>query len=500
MTDAARFFAADLGASGGRTAIVHLENGRITLEETHRFGNGPLERDGGLYWDVEDLLGQIVVGLREAARRADRLDGIGIDTWGVDYALLDKQGELVELPRHYRDPRTTGIMERAFQRVPKAEIYRRTGIQFMALNTIYQLLAEVESGSDLLNRADRLLFMPDYLRYRLTGEASSEETIASTSQLYDPAAGQWAGELMDRLGIPSRIMPRVNPPGTVIGPLVESIAAEAGLKQATSVIASAGHDTAAAVAAVPATYGDSGSPTNWAYISSGTWSLVGLELDRPLRTDATLADDFTNEVGVCGKVRFLRNVAGLWLVQECQRNWAEQGQDVSFADLTDMAAGVEPFRSLIDPDDPVFGPPGDMPERIGEWCADTGQPQPVSVGQVVRCILESLALRYRGVIRRLEHHAGRPIEVIHMVGGGIRNKLLNQFTADACGRPVVAGPVEATTIGNATVQAMAAGHVRSLSELRTIVARSFPLARYEPQDTDAWICAEERMRTLLAAG
>ena len=499
MAADACFFAADIGASGGRTAVVHLENDRIMLEETHRFDNGPLERDGGLYWDVERLAAEIKHGLSEAACRTDRLAGIGIDTWGVDYALLDEEGELVDLPRHYRDSRTTGMMEIAFQRVPKEEIYRRTGIQFMPLNTIYQLLAEAESGDDLLSRAERLLFMPDYLRYRLTGEASSEETIASTSQLYDPASREWACEIMDRLRIPSRIMPDVHRPGTVIGPLCEAVAEELGIKHVVPVIATAGHDTAAAVAAVPAVSALShpaDSSRLWAYVSSGTWSLVGLELDAPLRTDETLADDFTNEVGVCGTVRFLRNVAGLWLVQECQRQWAEEGREVSFADLVDMAAGAEPFRSLIDPDDPLFGPPGDMTGRIKKWCEKTGQPAPDNVGNTVRCILESLALRYRAVIERLEYHAGKPIEVIHMVGGGIRNKLLNQFTADACGRPVVAGPVEATTIGNALVQAMAVGRIASLDELRRIVAQSFRLTEYEPRGAEAWRRAEDKMRSL----
>ncbi len=491
MAATSNYLAFDLGASSGRAMLGRFDGRRIALEEIHRFENGPVRILDRLHWDAPRLLQEIKIGLAGCAAEGITLDGVGIDTWGVDFGLLSAAGELLDLPCHYRDARTRGLLAEAFERVPREEIYARTGIQFMELNTLYQLLALRLGPSRLLDAAETLLLMPDLLNYWLTGQRRSEYTIASTSQLLEARTGTWDRDLLDRLGIPARIMPPIADPATPVGALHRSVLDETGLKP-TTVIAPAGHDTACAVAAVPGT-GD------WAYISSGTWSLVGVELERPMATADALAANFTNEGGVAGTIRFLSNVAGLWLVQECRRIWAGRGESHSFRELADMAAAAPPRVSFVDPDWPLFAEPGDMPSRIRERCAATRQPVPQSKGAVIRCVLESLALKYDRVLRSAERLTGRPIGVLHVVGGGVNNRLLCQLTADATGKPVVAGPSEATAIGNVMVQALAMGRVGSLAEIRQVVARSTRLARYEPRASTEWDEARRRFDAVLTA-
>lgn len=491
MKRASSYLAIDLGASGGRLLLGRLDGDRLKLHEVHRFANGPVRLLDGLHWDVLRLFEEIRLGLSKCAAEQPELDAIGIDTWGVDYGLLSPAGELLGVPRHYRDPRNRAAMDHTLNVVPRAEIYARTGIQFMPFNTIYQLVAERRAGG-LLDAAGRLLFMPDLMNYFLTGVPRSEYTIASTSQLYDTAARCWDAELLQRLNIPAAIMPHVAEPASEVGRLRDDIAAVCGLRP-TRVVAPGSHDTASAVAAVPAE-GD-----NWAYISSGTWSPMGLELPRAIKTPDSLAANFTNEGGIGGTVRFLTNVAGLWLLQECQRSWAAQGESVDASEFAALAAGATPFASLIDPDDPVFADPGDMPARIQTWCSRSHQPAPQSKGQFIRCIMESLALKYRTVIDTAQRLGNRPIDVIHIVGGGSRNGLLNQWVADATGRSVVAGPNEATAIGNLLVQAMACGAVTSRGHGRRIIAESFPLEPHEPGSRGAWDQAARRLLDIRAA-
>jgi rhamnulokinase len=415
----------------------------------------------------------------------------------VDFALLDWDGELVGQPHHYRDPRTQGMLEEAFRRVPRAEIFEATGIQFMPINTLYQLLALVVRRSPLLDAAATFLTIPDLFNYWLTGQRVCEFTNATTTQLYNPRAGAWAGALMACLGIPHRIFPEVVPPGTVLGTLAPDVAAESSAGR-VEVVAPACHDTGSAVAAVPVQAARPGTAAH-AYISSGTWSLVGTEVAAPVITPESLALNFTNEGGVGGTFRLLKNVAGLWLVQECRRTWARAGQEYSYDELTELARRAAALRSLVDPDAPDFLPPGDMPGRIRARCLATGQPLPQEPGEVVRCALESVALKYRLVLEQLDALAGQRLEPVHMVGGGSRNRLLCQFTADATRRPVLAGPVEATAVGNVLVQALARGRLGSMADARALVRRSFPIEPYDPdvRQAAAWDAAYERVRPLL---
>ena len=397
----------------------------------------------------------------------------------MDFALLDARDELLGNPSHYRDSRTDGMMEEAFRRLPREEIFESTGIQFMQINSLFQLLAMAVQGSPVLGAAQTFLNMPDLFNFWLTGRKASEFTIATTSQCYDPRAGDWAWTMLEKLGLPTRIFGDIVPPGTRLGPLHPAVAEETGEGE-VPVIATAGHDTAAAVAAVPARGHD------YAYISSGTWSLMGVEVDEPLITPQSLAYNFTNEGGVEGTIRLLKNIMGLWLVQECRREWAQASEDLSWDELTRMAAEAEPFGGLVNPDAHRFLAPGDMPQKIQGYCAETGQPVPQSKGAILRCALESLALKYRLVLERLEDMLGRELPIVHIIGGGSKNGLLDQLTADATGRPVVAGPAEATSIGNILMQALALGHVASLEEGRELVRRSFEVATYEPGETAGW--------------
>ncbi len=482
--------AVDLGAQSGRVALGDFDGDRLSVAEIHRFPNTPVRTRGTLYWDVLRLYEEVLEGLTAAASETRVVDSVGIDTWGVDFGLLGADGALVDNPRHYRDARNNGMLERTFAVVPREEIFAATGIQFMQLNSLYQWHAMKLAGSPALAAARTLLFMPDLFNYFLTGARCSELTIASTSQFYDPRRGRWATELLERLGLPVAVLPEIVAPATRLGTLLDPVAEAAGLAPRTLVYATASHDTAAAVAAVPAEDG------SWCYISSGTWSLMGVETDAAVINEQSLALNFTNELGVGGTVRLLKNIAGLWLLQECRRAWALEGSEYSYEELARMASQAPPFTAVLQPD--AFLEPGGMPEKIAAWCRAGGQRVPDQPGITCRVILESLALRYRQVLESLEGLLGRRLDVIHIVGGGSRNRLLNQFVADATGRPVIAGPAEATAIGNVLVQAIGAGLLGSLAEARQLVRRSFPVERFTPSSTPAWEHAYERFRCLRA--
>lgn len=474
------YLAFDLGAESGRAMLGTLSERGLALEELHRFPNTPVRVFDGIYWDTLRLWHEIQHGLAVAAReRALELDGVGVDTWGVDFALLGADGSLLENPRHYRDPRNNGMMEELFRVVPRAEVFAATGIQFMQLNSLYQLYAMKRDGSPALQSAATLLFMPDLFNYWMTGAAKAELTVASTSQFYNPCAKAWAKGMLERLGLPAAMLPEIVAPGTLLGPLLEPLwPSSRGLPP---VYATAGHDTAAAVAAIPAAGED------WCYISSGTWSLMGAELAQPVVNGAALALNLTNEVGVAGRIRLLKNIAGLWLLQECRRAWSLEGAGYSYDELARLAAAAPPFTAIIDPD--AFLQPGGMPEKIAAHCRATGQRPPESHGGFSRAILESLALRYRQVLESIETLLGRRFSVIHIVGGGSRNAVLNQFVADATGRTVAAGPAEATAIGNVLVQAMGSGALPGLEEARAVVRRSWPVAVFEPKPAADWDAA-----------
>lgn len=491
-----RFLAVDLGAESGRVMAGTVDGVGVTLEQLHRFSNTPVRLPTGLYWDTLRLWHEIQEGLAVAGRQKGyTVDGIGVDTWGVDFALLGGDGALVDNPRHYRDARNHGMMERAFGVVPRVKIYAETGLQFMQINTLFQLYALKLSGSPALRAARSLVFMPDLFAYFLSGVIRAEQTIASTSQFYNPTTGGWASGVLSALGIPVEILPEIVPAGTRLGTLRAEVADASGLAANTPVFATGGHDTASAVAAVPAsgTFDESG----WCYISSGTWSLMGVELDAPVINERALELNFTNEIGVEGKVRLLKNIMGMWPLQECRRAWESMGRAYSYAELMEGAAVAPPFHAVIDPD--AFLEPGHMPERIGAWAREHGEAVPQDVGTFTRVILESLALRYRQVLESLEELTSRSIETIHILGGGSQNSLLNQMVADCTRRTVVAGPTEATAAGNVLVQAMGAGLIGSLNELRRVVRRSFPLETFTPRpDSNGaeWDAAYERFRKL----
>jgi rhamnulokinase len=471
-----RVAAVDLGASSGRVMLGVVGDGRLKLTEVHRFWNGPVRLRDTLHWDVLHLYRSILAGLGQAGQ----LDGVGIDSWAVDYGLLDGAGRMIGNPVHYRDARTDGVMERVLETVSAEELYATTGLQQLPFNTIYQLVAE-----SLLGRAETLLLIPDLLGYWLTGKIGAERTNASTTQLYDVRAREWSSELARRIGLPMELLPPLREPGDVIGTLLPAVAEESGLAATTPVIAVGSHDTASSVVAVPA--GDE----RFAYISSGTWSLVGLELEAPVLTAEAREANFTNEGGVDGRIRFLRNVMGLWIVQECLRVWGT----TELPRLLREAAEMPPFAILIDPDAPEFLAPGNMPRRIEAHCRATGQEPPSSRAALVRCVLESLALAYRRTLRQAQTIADRPVDVLHVIGGGSQNELLCQLTADACGLPVLAGPVEASALGNVLVQARALGEpLPDLSAMRALVRATHQLRRYEPQGKPAdWDAAESRV-------
>lgn len=487
------FIAADLGASNGRLLLARWDGARFVLEELHRFGNGPVAVHDRLYWDALGLWREIKTGLERYAATVDTAPAaIGLDTWGVDYALLDATGRLLGNPVHYRDARCNGMQERAFGVVPSDKVFGETGIQFMQINTLIQLYAMRDQGDPQLDQAATLLMIPDLFNYWMTGRKVVEYTIASTTQMLNAAERRWATGLMAKLNLPTQILPEIVPPGTTLGNLLPVICDETGLKTAPPVIAPGTHDTASAVAAIP------GLDERSVYISSGTWSLMGVEIAQPIINEAARRLNFTNEGGVANTIRLLKNIGGLWLLQESRRQWARGGNDYSWESLLAQAEQATPFRSIIDPDASDFLVPSHMVDAIAAYCRRTGQPAPESVGAVVRCALESLALRYRWTLGALEELVGHTLETVRIVGGGSQNRLLCQFTADACQRPVVTGPVEATALGNVMVQAMATGHLGSLAEARQAVAASISQEYFTPGPAAGWDEAFGRFQALVA--
>ena len=473
------FLGFDLGAESGRGVLGHFDGEQLALSEIHRFPNGGVRVLNSLHWDVLRLWKEMKIALSICGQKGIDLSSIGIDTWGVDFALLGKDDVLLGFPYHYRDARTDGMLEEAFHRLPKKTLFERSGCQFLQINTLYQLLSMAVQKSPLLDVAETFLMIPDLFNFWLTGQKVCEFTNATTTQFYDPRKKGWSKEICEALDLPSEILPAIVQPGKQLGTLLPSVASETDLPE-VPVIAPACHDTGSAVAAVPA-HGE-----NWAYISSGTWSLMGIEVPEPIITNQALALNFTNEGGVENTFRFLKNIMGLWLVQECRRTWAQAGDEMSYAQMAQLAENAKPFTALIDPDNDAFLPPGNMPSRIVNYCRRTEQIPPSDTGEVLRCALESLALKYRWVLEKLEAVRGRSIHVIHIVGGGAQNQTLCQFTADATATPVVAGPIEATALGNIAVQATACGLIGSISEAREVIRRSFDVITYEPKGSARW--------------
>lgn len=481
-----RVLAIDFGASSGRAILGTFDGEKITLEEVHRFSNDPVKVGDTMYWDVLRLFYNIKQGLIKA-REAGGFDSVGIDTWGVDFGLIDKYGCLLENPVHYRDARTSGLIEECAKTVPNSEFYGATGIQFMELNTVYQLYSLKKYRPHILERADRLLFMPDLFGYMLTGKMTTEYSIATTSQMIDIKTKSWANGLLDRLGIPSRLLGEVVPSGTTLGKIRSDICEECGIDGA-EVISVCGHDTQSAITAVPCESGD------FAFISSGTWSLFGTELDEPIVNEKSLEMNVTNEGGCDSKVGFLKNIIGLWLIQESRRHWNRHGSDYSYADLEKLALASEPFKCFIDPDAPEFVPHGNIPQRVRDYCRRTDQPIPETVGEVMRCIYESLALKYRMTLEALEDCTGKTYPAIHVIGGGTKDTLLCSMTACACDRTVVAGPIEATVLGNIAVQLISCGAIENVSQARKIIRASENTAEYLPQNSAEWEKAYERYK------
>lgn len=486
-----KMLAFDLGASSGRAMLGILEGEKLSLEEIHRFSNDPVEVNGSFYWDILRLFYEIKQGILKCVQKGHRdISSIAVDTWGVDFGLLDEQGNLLGSPYHYRDKRTNGMMDKILEIIPREELYQKTGIEFMWFNTILQLYSMKCSNSPQLKEAKTMLLTPDLLNYFLTGVKAAEYSIASTTQLLDAYKRTWSEEIISKLGLPKEIFAEVVQPGTVIGTLTEDISKELGVQQ-IKVVATASHDTQSAIASVPTQEED------FVYISCGTWSLMGSESRNPVISKESARLSFTNEGGVGGKITLLKNIMGLWLIQECKRQWEKEGDTSSFAELEDMAKNAEPFASFIDPDYHTFISPGDMPSRVKEFCKNTNQPVPNTKGDIIRCISQSLAMKYRMTVENLEEIQGKKLSDIHMVGGGIKDKLLCQFTANATARKVIAGPVEATSIGNLMVQAMALGQVKDLNEIRRIVKDSFPTLVYETIETAAWHDAFIRFKTIV---
>jgi rhamnulokinase len=478
------YLAFDFGAESGRAVLAHLQSGILTTEEVHRFPNEPVEYGGSLHWDVARLWFEV----RKALARLEEVElaGIGVDTWGVDYALVGERGDLLQNPYHYRDRRTEGVMEEVLRKVPKEEIYRATGIQFMPINTLYQLFAEHRDSPKVVGAAKHLLTMPDLFNYWLTGSAVCEFTNATTTQMVDPVERKWATGLLKRLELPADLAAPIVEPGSIIGTLLPGITQGSSLA-GTTIIAPACHDTGSAVAAISAR-------EDTAFLSSGTWSLLGTELDSPVITSETLRLNFTNEGGVNGTTRLLKNVMGLWMLQCCRQSWTANGIPYDYRELMELASREVSLHHLVDPDDESFLRPPDMPSAINRFCSRTHQPIPREPGAYVRTIFESLAFKYRLVLRNLEQVTGKRFEQIRIIGGGSKNRLLNQLTADATGKRVLAGPAEATALGNVAIQILSTGGATSLQEVRAIVDRSFPIEIFEPLETDKWDQHAERFK------
>ena len=473
-----RVLAFDFGASSGRAIIGCFDGDKITLEEVHRFSNDPVSVGGTVYWDVLRLFYEIKQGIIKA-KIAGGFDSIGIDTWGVDFGLIDSEGKLMENPVHYRDARTAGLVDEAFKTMPKEKLYGITGIQFMELNTLFQLISLKKYRPWMLERADKMLFMPDLFGYMLTGKMCAEYSIASTSQLIDLDKRTWSKEILDAFGIKESVFAPLVQPGTVLGELSKEVCEECGVDP-VPVISVCGHDTQSAITSVPCEDGD------FAFLSSGTWSLFGTELDKPIVNETSMNINITNEGGFDGSTGFLKNIIGLWLIQESRQQWKREGKEYSYADLEKLALAAEPFKCFIDPDAPEFVPHGNIPERVREFCRKTGQYVPETVGEIMRCIYESLAMKYRLTFEKLRECTERDYPVIHVIGGGTKDGLLCQMTANSCDRTVKAGPIEATVMGNVAVQLMSDGSVKNIGQARKIVADSSELKTFEPKDTDKW--------------
>lgn len=485
------FLAVDLGASSGRVMVGLWDGERLAMEEAHRFPTLSARVDGRWSWGVEELFESVVEGMRRAiARHGERVVSVGVDTWAVDYALLGERGELLAAPVCYRDSRTQGMMEQLCQSVGKCRIYEETGIQFLFFNTLYQLAAERAQGRKVYGAARRLLFLSDLFNYWLSGRMATERSIASASQMLDPRSGDWSPLLLEAVGARREFMGEVIESGSDLGPVQESVARRIG-SASLRVIAVPGHDTACAFMGLGADEPD------FAILSSGTWSLMGLELEQPNCGQAAMEAGFSNEIGFGRSVRFLKNICGLWLVEECRRQWTAEGRELSFDEIASAAEQAAPLRSLIDPDNPRFARPGDMRERIAAYCRETEQPVPEGVGPLARCIFESLALKYRTVFRQLQGFAPRALRGLHVVGGGSRNRVLNSMTADATGLPVMAGPAEATALGNLAAQLIATGRLPDLAAARRMIARSFEVERVEPSHPEIYDTVENRWLALL---
>jgi rhamnulokinase len=467
----------DLGAESGRVMAVSFNGQQLSARELRRFSNPLTTVSGTTYWDFLHLWREIQAGIEKG--KSLQPASIGVDTWGVDFALLDRQGRMVSNPVSYRDGRTEGMMEAVFDRVPRPDVFMQTGIQFMRINTLYQLMSLLEQNSPQLEIADTLLMAPDLLNYWLTGVKVSEFSNATTTQMFNPLLGSWALDMLESIGLPTHILPEIVTPGTKLGAFED-----------VPVIAPACHDTGSAVAAVPT------ATKNHAYISSGTWSLLGLEVDKPIINEAALVANVTNEGGVYGTYRLLKNITGMWLVQQCRRTWAEEGQAYSYGELVELAREAPSFTAFIDPNNPLFLPAGDHPTWIREYCSNSGQPVPETKGTILRIILESLALKYKQTLEKLQQLSGQHVEVIHIMGGGSQNELLNQMTADATGLPVFAGPIEATVLGNALVQLISLGEIDDLVQGRKIVAQSGEEKFFQPQNSAGWQDAYARFREL----
>jgi rhamnulokinase len=483
--------AVDLGAQSGRVAVGRFDGERLGVTEVHRFTNVPVRTRETLNWDILRVYRDVLDGLAAAGREAGHVDSVAVDSWGVDFALIDSKGRLAQNPLHYRDARRARAMDGVLMRVPARELYDRTGIQLMPINTVFELGAMASEADPALDAAETMLLIPDLLHYWLCGVSTSEFTNATTTQCFDPHTGGWAADLLERLDVPTRLLPDVVQPGTRLARLSHAVADDTRLRDA-EVVAAATHDTGSAVAGVP--FRQPGS----VFISAGTWSLVGLEVQAPVITDAAFAANLTNEGGVGGTFRLLRNVTGLWLIHECRRVWAQEGREHSFDQLVGLAKDAPALQSFIDPNDAAFDDPGDMPARVRAFCAHTGQTEPVDPGAVVRCILESLALKHAQTIEVLASVTGVSPREIHVVGGGARNELLCRWTADAAGLTVLAGPEEATLLGNMLVQAMALGEISSLAEGREVIGASVVPTAYEPQETSRWQEAKERFAEAVA--
>jgi rhamnulokinase len=488
------YLGVDLGASSGRVMAGLFDGKKISLKELHRFPNGAINLGETLRWDLLGLWSEILHGMKRASETyQDSIRSIGVDTWGVDYVLMSDNEDFVSQPWHYRDERNRGIIEKADKIVSKREIFQESGLQFLEFNTLFQLLATKQTTPEILEQAKTLLMIPDFFNWCLSGKRVVEFTNATTTQFYHPAKSEWSYDLLNRFDIPTHFLPEVVMPGTELGPLRKSVSDQTGLKR-ISVVAPATHDTGSAVVSVPTT--QTGS-SNWAYLSSGTWSLMGIEVNQAVVNDLAFELNVTNEGGIDGTFRLLKNIAGLWLIQECKRSFEKNGKNYDYSQLAKMAESAKPFFALINPDDPSFLTPLDMPVAIQEFCRKTGQPVPEEEGQILRCAFESLALKYRQVLNGLEKLSGNKIDVIHIVGGGSQNRLLNQLTSNACGKLVIAGPMEATVLGNVMVQARTAGAISSLADIREVIRNSYDMEEFQPVDQQSWEDAFGRFLQIL---